>query len=294
MNEEPSQEPRHEDTSPDDPVIYRPLTPEPKKENDAKSGQTYEHESPYVKESGLYHRLKEIKEAGIDRQIELGLAFAIAFFAAAQWITSCQNNKSTAGQVNQLIVAADRIDDAADSFSDSAAHINQGVGDAVTRLGRSAKAAETSVKESHEQFLTEQRPILWITNNLGLPQACGDRQICWTWHYTNYGKTPAKNIRMYGFMKIANGSWKPSFAAEKSRGMPDISPPIPPGKEDIDTVVSDPGVDFSQVSKVDHYVSIKIRITYQDAYNGRHESDVCYATLVSGALNYCTEGNSIK
>jgi hypothetical protein len=110
-------------------------------------------------------------DAGIDRFIELALAFSITFFAAGQWITSCQNNKSTTSQTGQLITAAkinacaaqkiadasERNAAAAESFSESASHINEGVGNAVGKLQlqvdqvrRSADVAKTASETAKE------------------------------------------------------------------------------------------------------------------------------------------------
>jgi len=116
---------------------------------------------------GIRQRLKDFRDAGVDRHIELILAFAIAFFAALQWLTSCQNNASTSRQVSNLITAADRIDDASDSFSRSAAGINSGVNNAVGKLGVQAQKMEESRKSSEAQA---QKPLQATIDNFHLEQ----------------------------------------------------------------------------------------------------------------------------
>jgi hypothetical protein len=76
------------------------------------------------------------------------LAFAITFFAAAQWITSCVNNSSTSKQVDHMITAADRMDDAADSFSTNSGEISRGVRDAVDKLNLQAGSLSDSAAQA--------------------------------------------------------------------------------------------------------------------------------------------------
>jgi hypothetical protein len=83
-----------------------------------------------------------------DRQVELAMAFAITFFAAASWITSCQDSASSTAQTNKLITAANQQAVAAQQFATSADKINSGVADAVTKLDAQAKAIEASRKSS--------------------------------------------------------------------------------------------------------------------------------------------------
>jgi hypothetical protein len=88
---------------------------------------------------------------GPDRHVELLLAAAIAFFAWRQYAITKSNSQSSTEQMRQIIVAADRIDDAADSFSSSATGINNGVSDAVKKLDNQAKKMGSLAESSASQ-----------------------------------------------------------------------------------------------------------------------------------------------
>lgn len=79
---------------------------------------------------------------GPDRIAELILSVAIVFFAYMQWRVAKSSSESSSTQVGQLIVAADRVDDAAESFSISAANIGRSMKDAVIQMDRQAKSSD--------------------------------------------------------------------------------------------------------------------------------------------------------
>ena len=144
MEQQESKNSGNEHSQTDEGIVADTVAPQTQQEEHPKSSSTLKNESSSPTKS----RFQEFRDAGVDRHIELILAFAIAFFAAAQWITSCNNNASTSTQVNSLIVSADRIDDAADSFSRSASGINGGVTDAVNKLNLQAGALNQSVAQA--------------------------------------------------------------------------------------------------------------------------------------------------
>jgi hypothetical protein len=120
------------------------------------------HESDEVVEGPIKRRWKEFSGANVDRHIELILAFAITFFAAGQWITSCQNNSSTSNQTAQLINAANinsgaaekiaaasqRNATAAEGFATTAGKINSQMVDTVKKLNLQAGRLEESAKQT--------------------------------------------------------------------------------------------------------------------------------------------------
>jgi hypothetical protein len=75
---------------------------------------------------------------------------------------------------------------------------------------KSATTAETALNTARENFRAEQRPIIWLTNNLGSPQYVnltnnpGGGQITWQWHFTNYGKSPALHLAFHQLIKIGD------------------------------------------------------------------------------------------
>lgn len=127
------------------------------------------------------------------------LTAIVACSTVFQSIQSCNNNASTSKQVDKIIVAADRIDDAADSFSGSAAGINGGVRDAVgklnlqadklaqnvTQTSRLAKATETA----NANVIASDRP--WIGGVIQVSNFEVGKSYTMTTTWTNSGKRPA-------------------------------------------------------------------------------------------------------
>ena len=74
--------------------------------------------------------------------------------------------------------------------------------------------------------------------------------------------------------------------------------PIPPNKDDFDTIVSPPGIaatDFSRFLQTENSISVKIIISYTDSYGGGpYETSICMIRLVSTAITFCKTGNDIK
>lgn len=128
--------------------------PDPIKSAAALAEQKEPHESAETNankgggKNGVRNYWRELLKEGPDRHIELLLTIAIATFALFQLLITCSNNASTTRQVDRIITTADRIDDAADSFSGSAARINQGIAAAVTQLDIQAGASKTQAGAS--------------------------------------------------------------------------------------------------------------------------------------------------
>jgi len=128
---------------------------------------------PGDKDKTRRHYFRELIEEGPDRHIELLLTIAIATFSCFQLLITCSNNASSSRQSERLLQSANRIDDAADSFSGSASKINGGVADAVAKLQSQADALaklrdtwSQSVglqQDALEVGLGANRPILQIS-----------------------------------------------------------------------------------------------------------------------------------
>lgn len=107
---------------------------------------------------------------GPDRIVELILSLAIVFFAYMQWSVAKDSSTSSEAQVSQLIDAAYRVDDAAESFSKSSADISRSMGDAVKKLGEQAKATRAANKIAEDAIRLEisgYNPSLEITGVSG-------------------------------------------------------------------------------------------------------------------------------
>lgn len=142
-----------------------------------------------------------------DRVIELIFAACVVIFAYLGW----QNSKSSSYQTDQLIraagisaYAAQQNLQAARDFSTSARNINNGINDAVDRLGDQAKAIEATRKSSANQadrsfkvtldnFHQDQRA--WMgTCSYQMNSFENGKPIEFEITFCNSGKTPASHV----------------------------------------------------------------------------------------------------
>jgi hypothetical protein len=162
----------------------------------------------------------------------------------------------------------------------------------------SNQIAQQALRQSQDRFWDEQRPYMWVTNVLGSPEFVRNGpnsntgQITWTYHFTNYGKTPALGIQYREFIKLGDNPFVPTYASR----LEGVGAPLPPTKDDFDTVVSEPGITPAQLAQLleTNGISIKVVFTYTDATARRYETGICLNRLNLGGISYCREGNYIK
>jgi hypothetical protein len=157
---------------------------------------------------------QKAEHAGLHDWLMVLFTAVLTLVAIEQGILAWQNSQSSTAQMGKIIDAANRIEDAADSFSGSASHINNGVSDAVTKLQTQADELERARRSSEsnseralnatvDNFRLDQRA--WLEIRLSTPRdgdtaglktgdsaPLSDERI----HslITNSGKTPAKDI----------------------------------------------------------------------------------------------------
>jgi hypothetical protein len=147
----------------------------------------------------LKRKWKEFWTSPIDRQIELLIAFLVVAFAGAQFATSCSSSRSTSQQIGQLLISANRTNDAADSFSDSAAHINSGIGSAVAKLGEQVGKLDTSAEQTRRLAAATEKANAysaesdrpWIAVKLYPDNPDAAKPVKWRAVFPNAGRSPA-------------------------------------------------------------------------------------------------------
>jgi hypothetical protein len=171
--------------------------------------------------------------------------------------------------------------------------------DAAT--AQAATAGET-LKATMDNFKQDQRPYVWLTNDLAHPlfvlkpeNLSGIGQVVWDLHYTNYGKTPALGMRLAIYMKVGDRNFALSFGSDSNGNLE----PLPPTKSDFTTVISVPYInpdEWKTLAKTDKAITIAGAINYSDGLVGDYESDFCLTQLASGAVMYCQDmkGNQMR
>jgi len=101
---------------------------------------------------------------------------------------------------------------------------------AANETAKAANAAVTANNDAPDRFRQDERPYIWLTNDLGQPSFLQRPEwkkeeggyIVWDWHFTNYGKSPAYNITFRQGMTIGdkaptrNRIYSPYFSRRKS------------------------------------------------------------------------------
>jgi hypothetical protein len=170
---------------------------------------------------------------------------------------------------------------------------------------KQATTADAALTLARDNFRREQRPYIWFTlagaGQIEFHQTPRtdppSGQILWTFHITNYGRSPA-----YGFqhvreeIKIGDSPFKVIWQREyKTGGQGTV---IPPTKDDFATVVSDPGIalsEFNRLLGIDNSIQVRVRMNYSDGDGFLYETGFCESRLTNGgSIKYCDEGNYIK
>jgi hypothetical protein len=271
-----------------------------------------------------------------DRHIELVLSLAIAFFAATQLFTSCRNNDSTSQQTDQLISAA-KISaysatqnvQASRNFADSARSINQGIGEAVDKLGVQAGAAnnmaETATIQAEvarqsaatsKKLLETERDLdraLVAVQDVAISQTPDMAYI--TFNFANSGRTVALHARYHiqGPSQFRINYENERFSGLKQTIRKDIPEPSTSKTIEDWTEVPDVGAssktlpielqkrriahDFLGLDYADYWTG---RIEYEDIFGGKQWTTFCievYSNSISQVtyipdfkVKYCPVG----
>lgn len=235
------------------------------------------------------------------------LTAIVAGSAIFQTVQSCNNNASTAKQVDRIICAADRIGGAADRFSGSAAHINEGIGNAVIKLQAQAEKMDTARQSSEtnsqkaldasiQASRLDERP--WIVGNgLSLSSEPEEGKMpTVTITLRNTGKTPALNMFPASHPSISDNClpWNETkLPAPKSIGI------LAPGQTGL-SFATDP-LTYMKLP-IDAYNAginkycVRAKVLYTDADKIQHWSTICMSHTHGRPLDqfdYCVEGNDV-
>jgi hypothetical protein len=170
-------------------------------------------------------------------------------------------------------------------------------------LENSKRQFVESQDTSKRQFYADQRPYIWLTNNLGGPTFLrppgskgDDGYVVWDWHYTNYGKTPARDVRFNQGMQIGDEVLnKPRvFDGPEKTGAP-----LPPNKDDFTTSFFKTKIsskEFNRLTSNENTIVVYGHFTYTDSAGNQYETALCMYHLKLGPISYCPEptANYIK
>lgn len=166
----------------------------------------------------------------------------------------------------------------------------------------SAIAAQDAIAQSRSQFVKDQRPYVWLASDgLGSPQFWDTKntnpatgQVIWEYHFTNFGKGPARDLQIHQSIKIgALSKFVESYHIGPVSYGNGTLPPIGNQKLDAVGAPGTPREEFSRLLAADHGITLRVRFDYRDASGCRYETHVCISKLATGAIQYCPEENYI-
>lgn len=165
---------------------------------------------------------------------------------------------------------------------------------------QAVKIAQQSLQQAQKNFLLDQRPYIWLTNDLGHPHyiqvflkgILTDSRVAWDFHYTNFGKTPAHDVRVFATVLAEDNADKLPRPWKAVEGP---GTPILQGKEEFETALSKARVSQEEFKLLEHQQNAILlygRIEYKDAVGKKYESGFCFHTLATSAIMFCKEKNS--
>lgn len=226
------------------------------------TSQGYQHEPPPK------NLLNKLWALDFDRRIEFGVSVVGVLIAAVLALTSIAQWRS--------------------------------MNSAVEASNRQALAAEIANKQSRDAFLRDQRPYIMLaverfvptfrpTMN-GLP---GEGTIAWTWKYTNYGRSPAHNVRLAQKMEIGgDANARPRVLSEKLI----LVGPLPSGVGYTRTAFSEKTTEaeFNRLKNFDMSMVVFAKLIYGDSSGVDYETHICFYYSRVGYYALCPDGNDIK
>jgi hypothetical protein len=155
------------------------------------------------------------------------------------------------------------------------------------------------ISDSRKHFVKDQRPYIWLTNNLGAPDflrppGSTDQKgyVAWAWHYTNYGKTPASQVTLNEGMQIGDNA----LSKPRTFDGPDhVLPPLPPTKDDFSSAFFKDKVsleEFHRLMTTEETIVVYGHFTYTDASGKGYETGFCIYHLMLGPIAYCPDSTS--
>jgi hypothetical protein len=170
-------------------------------------------------------------------------------------------------------------------------------------LANSKTQFDQAQSASWKQFITDQRPYLWITNDMGpfamAPQSTGNTsgKLAYNFHIMNYGRSPAINCKTEGLIIFGlNGESKISFQPLDSSRSNTI---VPPGRDIYQTAWSDNPVESVLLTRIQtagiiEHVTVAGYVEYSDTSGNMYSSEFCIERNPNLSMVFCEGHNSIK
>lgn len=174
----------------------------------------------------------------------------------------------------------------------------------VCETRRTNGLTQQALTFSKQQFTQEQAPYVWITPDNPVIKA--EEHILWDINFSNYGHSPAFNVRHCGFYawgrngNNARSALKPMTLADCVKfGLPiqGTGTVIPPGYSQLFTIRTNEifhEIERPYFNTVDGYFLTEGVFEYEDRGGKKYRSVFCVERLATGAANFCDQYNYIQ
>jgi hypothetical protein len=209
-----------------------------------------------------------------------------ALFVCLQWWEMHRGGVDTHALAEASGDAANAASDQADAaqqFSDTAEDINSRMSDAVDQLSAAADNAKASIRATQEAMRLDQRAWIVWAGTEGIPEL--DKPWTIRTHFTNSGRTPAKNVKVNCALRTAKADSALDFRVVQTDPTPTI---IAPNDATTHCVLNPLTVEkvtqeaLNVFSRKEIIIFIYGFVTYDDIFRKPHWVIFCHAMEPDG------------
>jgi hypothetical protein len=152
--------------------------------------------------------------------------------------------------------------------------------------------ARQALIDEQKRFVQDQRPYVWYSTT-ELPTITADQTIYWSFHYVNYGRSPAIGLRgqeQVVFGKNRDNQIKKGLFSSLHNGTDRSGMTLPPNKDEYTTAHSLTKPNADEVKFVldnDDATILLAFFEYFDLQGNKYTSRICLQRLKSGAVANC-------
>lgn len=168
---------------------------------------------------------------------------------------------------------------------------------AANTANRAVDIANTALTQSKNQFVQDERPYVWITDNIQLGETSSSdpiapNRIAVNYDILNYGKSPALNVQMVANIAVGDKAERQTALKAFNKSGGSI---MPPTKGANASAISDtpPYPNFHTYGDK-HKIVVYGRIRYNDLYGNVYISDWCLAYVGAIHPSNCPDRNRMK
>ena len=164
-----------------------------------------------------------------------------------------------------------------------------------------ALLTRTAIQDARDHFVKDQAPYIWVTPQP--PVINLNEQLRWDVHYSNYGRSPAFNVK--SCLQAAYGTDGPSYlktlpepsSTMECKGTSGSTGVLPPGFPSFSSTTGEDRLtqtDIDDIKATDAGAVVWGIIGYDDSSGHSYKTTFCSFRFSSGAISNCPKYNYIR